>query len=156
MFVSLLLNVLYGIFVLETRLKNLAPTLPIVCVWAEHAESTNDQSNGVISVVGTIAVIAITCILFGLSTWYLHMRRQRWGRIVRAAGLVVLAAMAIGAAARVLIASQAFGTPSVELSGPKESSWSFGQLLGMLMVRDIFTGDRFTALEVFADIRIHV
>src|ERR1700761_3206596 len=38
MFVNLLLNVLYGIFVLESNLKNLTPTLPIACVWVAHAE----------------------------------------------------------------------------------------------------------------------
>ena len=134
MFVNLLLNVLLGIFVLETNLKSLAPTLPIACVWEPHAETTKPQSNKTISVVGTIAVIAVTCILFGLSTWYLHMRRQTWGKIVRIVGLLLLAAMAIGAAARVIIASQAFGTPSVTLTGLSESSWSFGQLLGMLML----------------------
>lgn len=145
MFVNLLLNVLYGIFVLETNLKDLAPTLPIACVWADHADSDKDRSNKVISVVGTIAVIAVTCILFGLSTWYLHMRRQRWGKIVRSFGLLLLAAMAIGAATRVITASQAFGTASVQLSGPKESSWSFGQLLGMLMLILPFI----SALEIF-------
>ena len=133
MFVNLLLNVLYGILVLKTNLKNLAPTLPIACVWTSHVES-KDRSNRVISVIGTIAVIAITSILFGLSTWYLHMRRQNWGKAVRACGLLVLMAMAIGAAVRVTLASQAFGTPSVKLLGPRESSWSFGQLLGMLML----------------------
>ena len=135
MFVNLLLNVLYGIFVLETKLKNLAPTLPIACVWVEHAEDPREKSNEIISVVGTIAVIAVTVILFILSTWYLHMRRQRWGKIVRSVGLLVLVALAVGAAVRIIMASAAFGgTASVRLSGPSEGAWSFGQLLGMLML----------------------
>ena len=146
MFVNLLLNVVYGIFVLETKLKNLSPTLPIACIWENDAVSTKVPSpNKGLSIVGTIAVIAVTCILFILSTWYLHMRRQRWGRSVRAIGLLLLMAMAIGAAARVMIASQAFGSPSVELSGPSESAWSFGQLLGMLMLILPFI----SALEIF-------
>lgn len=135
MFVNLLLNVLYGIFVLETKLRNLAPTLPIACVWAEHADNAMGNSNKVLSVVGTIAVIAVTVILFILSTWYLHMRRQVWGKVVRSVGLLVLVALAIGAAARVIIASSAFGgTAAVKLTGPSEGAWSFGQLLGVLML----------------------
>lgn len=146
MFVNLLLNVLYGIFVLETVVKNLSPTLPIACVWMEHAEDHAAQSNKALSVVGTIAVIAITVILFILSTWYLHMRRQRWGKIVRSVGLLMLVALAIGAAVRVILVSAAFGsTTSVKLSGPSEGSWSFGQLLGMLMLILPFI----SALEIF-------
>ena len=135
MFVNLLLNVLYGIFVLETNLRDLEPTLPVACVWMDHKEQGQQKTgNKAISLVGTIAVIGVTCILFILSTWYLHMRRERWGKVVRAVGLLVLMAMAVGVAARVLMVSQAFGSPSVKLSGPSESSWSFGQLLGMLML----------------------
>lgn len=33
MFVNLALSVVYGIFVLQTNMNNLAPTLPIACVW---------------------------------------------------------------------------------------------------------------------------
>ncbi|KAK3710758.1 hypothetical protein LTR37_010177 [Vermiconidia calcicola] len=145
MFVNLLLNVLYGIFVLETNIKNLTPTLPIACVWNEHAEDAGAQGNKTLSVVGTIAVIAITLVLFVLSTWYLHMRRQTWGKAVRAVGLLVLAALAIGAAVRVILASAAFGTPSVKLTGPREDSWSFGQLLTVLVLILPFI----SALEIF-------
>ena len=146
MFVNLLLNVLYGIFVLETVVKNLSPTLPIACVWMDHAEDQAAQSNKALSVVGTSAVIAITVILFILSTWYLHMRRQRWGKLVRSVGLLILIALAVGAAVRVILVSAAFGsTTSVKLSGPSEGSWSFGQLLGMLMLILPFI----SALEIF-------
>lgn len=134
MFVSLVLNVVCGLFVLESVLKDLAPTLPIACVWDVHSTDGSAQSSKVVSVVGTIAVIAVTCILFALSTWYLHMRRQRWGKIVRSVGLLLLVAMAVGAAARIIMVSEAFGNPSVKLSGPSEAAWSFGQLLGMLML----------------------
>ena len=146
MFVNLLLNVLFGIFVLQSVLKDLAPTLPIACIWVDHAQDTKAQANKALSIVGTIAVIAVTVILFALSTWYLHMRRQRWGKIVRSIGLLILAALAVGAGARVIIASAAFGgTASVPLSGPSEASWSFGQLLGMLMLILPFI----SALEIF-------
>jgi hypothetical protein len=145
MFVNLLLNVLFGIFVLQSVLKDLTPTLPIACVWKEHAEDEGAQANKVVSIVGTIAVIAVTVILFVLSTWYLHMRRQRWGRIVKAVGLILLAAMAVGAAVRVIMVSSAFGTASVDLSGPSEASWSFGQLLALLVLILPFI----SALEIF-------
>ena len=134
MFVNLLLNVLYGIFVLETVLKDMTPTLPIACVWDVHSKDAGVRPSKALSVVGTIAVIAVSCILFALATWYLHMRRQRWGKIVRTAGLILLVAMAVGAAVRVIMVSAAFGTPSVKLSGSSEGAWSFGQLLGMLML----------------------
>jgi ACR3 family arsenite efflux pump ArsB len=138
--------VLYGVFVLETVLRDLSPTLPIACIWVDHAKDTAAQSNKALSVVGTIAVVAVTVILFVLSTWYLHMRRQRWGKIVRSVGLLVLVALAVGAAVRVIIASAAFGgSPSVKLSGPSEAAWSFGQLLGMLMLILPFI----SALEIF-------
>jgi ACR3 family arsenite efflux pump ArsB len=145
MFLNLLLNVLYGIFVLQSVMKDLTPTLPIGCVWQEHAENDGVQPNKVLSVVGTIAVIAVTVILFALSTWYLHMRRQRWGKIVRSVGLILLMALAVGAAVRVIMVSAAFGSPSIKLSGPSEASWSFGQLLTMLVLILPFI----SALEIF-------
>ncbi len=134
MFVNLLLNVLYGIFVLKTKMTHLAPTLPVSCIWASDPATTNTGTSDVLTIVGTITIIAVTCMLFLLSTWYLHMRKQTWGKIIRCFGLLALMAMAIAAATRVITASQAFGSPSVDLTGPKESSWSFGQLLGMLML----------------------
>lgn len=146
MAVNLALNVLVGIFVLQSVMKDLAPTLPIGCVWEPHAADANGQrANKVLSVVGTIAVIAVTVILFGLSTWYLHMRKQRWGKIVRSVGLLLLAAMAIGAAARVIMVCAAFGGTTVPLRGPSEASWSFGQLLAMLVLILPFI----SALEIF-------
>ena len=146
MFVNLLLNVLYGIFVLESVLKELSPTLPIACIWVDHAKDAAAQSSKALSVVGTIAIIAVTVILFVLSTWYLHMRRQRWGKVIRTVGLLILVALAVGAAVRVIIASAAFGgTASVKLSGPSEAAWSFGQLLGVLMLILPFI----SALEIF-------
>ena len=134
MFVNLALTVVYGIFVLQTNTRALAPTLPIACVWQEHAKSQSAQSNSTLSIVATIAVIAATGIIFVLGTWYLHMRRQRWGKYVRVACIVVLSALAIGASARVIMVSQAFGTPNVRLSDEGEKLWSFGQLLTMMLL----------------------
>ena len=134
MFINLVLTIVYGIFVLKTSIDALAPTLPMACVWQHHATFKQPQSNKVLSVVGTAVVIAATCVIFVLGTWYLHMRRQRWGKIVRVLSLVVLAAMAVGAAVRVIMVSQAFGTPSVDLQDQAEKQWSFGQLLTMLLL----------------------
>lgn len=55
-------------------------------------------------------------------------------------------AMAIGAAVRVVMVSSAFGGgQGVKLSGPSESSWSFGQLLALLILILPFI----SALEIF-------
>ncbi|KAF2172709.1 hypothetical protein M409DRAFT_49248 [Zasmidium cellare ATCC 36951] len=145
MFVNMVLTIVFGIFVLETNIQSLAPTLPMVCVWREHAKSSDGQGNKTLSVIGTIAVIAASAIIFALGTWYLHMKRQYWGKIVRCVSLLVLMAMAIGAAVRVIIISQAFGTPSVNLSDMGEKEWSFGQLLTMLLLLLPFV----SALEIF-------
>ena len=134
MFVNLALSVVFGIFVLEANTESLSPTLPIACVWKEHDKSEKGRSSTPLSVAATIAVIAASCIIFVLSTWYLHMRGQRWGKWVRVVSLLALTAMAIGAAVRVIVISQAFGSPSVNLSDQGEKSWSFGQLLTMLLL----------------------
>ena len=42
--------------------------------------------------------------------------------------------MPLGATTRAYLLSQAFGTPDVQLSDEGEKSWSFGQLLSMLML----------------------
>ncbi|CAK3830117.1 8-demethyl-8-alpha-L-rhamnosyl tetracenomycin-C 2 -O-methyltransferase [Lecanosticta acicola] len=145
MFVNMVLGIVYGIFVLEGNVERLSPTLPIGCVWQDHAKSGDGQGNKALSVVGTIAVIAVSTIIFALGTWYLHMRRQIWGNVVRLVSLLVLMAMAIGAAARVIIMSQAFGEPSVDLSDQGEKTWSFGQALTMMLLILPFV----SALEIF-------
>lgn len=146
MLINLLLNVLFGIFVLQSVLKDLTPTLPIACVWKDHAEDDGVRPNKALSVVGTIAVIAVTVIMFVLATWYLHMRRQRWGKVVRSVGILLLAAMATGTAVRIFMVASAFGGGAgVKLSGPSESSWSFGQLLTVLVLILPFI----SALEIF-------
>ncbi|KAF5570720.1 hypothetical protein FPHYL_1019 [Fusarium phyllophilum] len=42
--------------------------------------------------------------------------------------------IAVGAAIRIILLSQAFGHPSIELKDNGETVWSFGQLLSMLLL----------------------
>ncbi|OCK76691.1 hypothetical protein K432DRAFT_359925 [Lepidopterella palustris CBS 459.81] len=133
MFINLILSSVFGIFVLKSVMKNLAPALPIGCVWT--LPSKNTPSNAGISIAGTIAVIAGNCIVFALCTWYLHNRNnQKWLKIIQVAGMLVLIATGIGATIRVILLSQAFGTPSVPLEDTGEKDWSFGQLLPLLLL----------------------
>lgn len=146
MFVNLALTVVLGVFILQTNMRSLAPTLPIACVWQDdHAVKESGMSNTPLSIVGTIAAIVSTCLVFIMGTLYLHKQRIRWGTLVRVVSMIVMIALAIGAAARVLMVSQAFGSPSVNLDSEGEKQWSFGQLLTMLLLILPFI----TALEVF-------
>ena len=113
-------------------MKNLQPTLPIACVW--QVASHNAASNVAISIAGTIAVMAGNCIFFAVGVWYLHMKERRWVKIVQVVGLLVLVGIGAGAAIRVILLSQAFGSPSVPLADTGEKDWSFGQLLPLLLL----------------------
>ena len=135
MFVNLLLGVVCGVFVLKSVMMNLEPRLPIGCVW--EVETRGAADNASISVIGTIAVIAGNVLVFGAATWYLHYRKNpRWMKTVQVVGLIVLFAIAIGATVRVVLLSQAFGSPpeSVRLVGNGEKEWSFGQLVPLLLL----------------------
>lgn len=133
MFVNLALSCVSGIFVLEAVSKGLDDkTLPIACVW--EIEGKGAPSTAGLSYVGTVAVIAGNCIIFILATWYMHSRDQRFYKVVQITGMVLMAAIAIGAAIRIILLSQAFGKPSVDLSDDGETVWSFGQLLSMLLL----------------------
>jgi hypothetical protein len=135
MLVNMFLGILSGIFILQTVLKNMEPKLPIGCVW--EVASRGKSSNAAISVAGTIAIIAGQVIVFALSTWYLHARTNpKWMQTVQVACLALLLAMGIGATVRVVLESQAFGSPpaSINLVGPSEGSWSFGQLVPLLLL----------------------
>ncbi|KAH6611771.1 hypothetical protein B0J18DRAFT_82831 [Chaetomium sp. MPI-SDFR-AT-0129] len=131
MFVNLALSCVYGVYVLQSKIKGLPATLPIGCVWGLDSTSSNV---GGLDYVGTIATIAGNCVVFGLATWYLQSRRQRFYRIVQIVGLVLMSAIAIGATVRAYLLSQAFGRPDVKLSDEGEKQWSFGQLLSLLML----------------------
>jgi hypothetical protein len=100
-------------------------------------ESRGSASNAALSIAGTIAVIAGQVLTFGFATWYLHNRSNpKWLKTVQVVGLLACLAMGIGATIRVVLESQAFGHPpeSVKLVGPSEGSWSFGQLLPLLLL----------------------
>ncbi|CAM1510122.1 Fc.00g004570.m01.CDS01 [Cosmosporella sp. VM-42] len=133
MFVNLALSCVSGVFVLEGVSKGLDDkTLPIACVW--EVDGNGAPSTAGLSYVGTIAVIAGNCIIFGLATWYLHSRNQKFYKLIQIAGIVLMTAIAIGAAIRIILLSQAFGNPSIKLSDQGEKDWSFGQLLSMLLL----------------------
>jgi hypothetical protein len=72
--------------------------------------------------------------MFVLGFWYLHVKERPWLKTIQVLGLVMSAAIAAGAAVRVILLSQAFGTPSVSLRDTGERDWSFGQLLPMLLL----------------------
>ena len=113
-------------------MKDLQPTLPIACVWEVQPHSA--ASNAGISVTGTIAVMAGNLIFFALGVWYFHVKDPKWLKIVQIVGLLVLIAIGAGAAIRVMLLSQAFGSPSVKLADTGEKDWSFGQLLPLLLL----------------------
>ena len=131
MFVNMILSSVLGILILQVVMKDAPQTLPMRCAW--NSPSHGAVSNAGISIAGTIAVIALNFILLALATWYLHSRMS-WIKTVQFIGLVLLAAMAVGAAARVLMLSQAFGNPSLQLKDTAEKDWSYGQLLPLLLL----------------------
>ncbi|KNG51450.1 major facilitator superfamily [Stemphylium lycopersici] len=135
MLVNMFLGILSGVFILQTVMKNMNPRLPIACVW--EVESKGSSGNAALSIAGTIAVIAGQVITFGFATWYLHNRSNpKWLKTVQVIGLFACLAMGVGATVRVVLESQAFGTPpqAVHLVGPSEGNWSFGQLLPLLLL----------------------
>ncbi|KAI6783172.1 uncharacterized protein J7T54_000674 [Emericellopsis cladophorae] len=133
MFVNLALSCVCGIFILQAVAKGLDDqTLPIACVW--EVGGNGAPSNAGLSYVGTIVVIVGNCAVFALATWYLHSARQRFFKIIQGTGIFLMAAVAIGAAVRIILLSQAFGNPSVELDDQGEKEWIFGQLLSMLLL----------------------
>jgi hypothetical protein len=132
MFVNLVLSVVSGIFILMATMRDLKQTLPIACVW--EVSSTGAPSNAGISIAGTIAVISGQCIFFGVGVWYLHIKERRWVTLIQTIGLLVMVVIGATAAVRVVLLSQAFGTPSVPLADTGEKDWSFGQLLPLLLL----------------------
>lgn len=134
MFVNLALSSVSGIFVLQIVSKGLVDsTLPVACAWDSSTKGHDPPGTAGLSYVGTIAVIAGNCIVFGLATWYLHSREQRFFKAIQLVGLVLMAASAVGAAVRIITVSQAFGNPGVNIT-EGEKDWSFGQLLSMLLL----------------------
>lgn len=136
MLVNLVLSFAFGIIVLQSIMTGLPQTLPMSCVWdSATPKATTAGPSKVLSVVGTIAVIAGSLLVFVLGTLYLHnTKNPRWLRPVQVLGLLFMAAVAVGATVRVLLLSQAFGHPSVDLDSEQEKEWSFGQLLPLLLL----------------------
>ncbi|KAL3420583.1 hypothetical protein PVAG01_07028 [Phlyctema vagabunda] len=132
MFVNLALSIISGIFILLDITKQIAPTLAIACVWNES--ETSPRSDVTMSIVGTIAVMVAQCVVFALAVWYLHSPNQKWVQTLRLVSMLVLIAIGVGATSRIMMLSQAFGTPPVNLSDSGEKDWSFGQLLGLLLL----------------------
>ncbi|KAH8169087.1 hypothetical protein LIA77_11213 [Sarocladium implicatum] len=133
MFVNLALSSVSGIFILQAVSKGVEKdTHPIQCVW--EIDGKGASSDAALSYAGTIVVIAGNCVIFGLATWYLHSQRQRFYKVIQIVGLLLMTGIAIGAAVRVILLSQAFGSPSVKLRDEGEKDWSFGQLLSLLLV----------------------
>ena len=132
MFVNLVLSCVFGVIILLVVMKNMPATMPVQCVWDYNEGRT--ASNAAISVVGTIAVIVGNCIVFAAGVWYLHLDRIRWTKVVQIVGVLFTIAAAVGATARVLLLSQAFGHPNLPLNDEAEKEWSFGQLLPMLLL----------------------
>lgn len=132
--VNFILSCVYGIIILMSTMKKVDATLPVECALTLPASGTGAPSNAGLSIAGTVAVIAGNAIVFAIATWYLHSRRQRGRQIIQSVGILILVASFVGATARVLMLSQAFGTPSVELKDQGERDWSFGQLLAMLLL----------------------
>lgn len=134
MFVNLTLSSVLGVFVLQAISKGLGDhTLPIACVW-QVVDDTGAAADVRLSYVGTIVVMAGNAIIFALATWYLHSRDQRFHKLVQTTGLLLMGAIAAGAAVRIGLLSQAFGHPSVKLADMGEKTWGFGQLLSMLLL----------------------
>ncbi|OAA73448.1 hypothetical protein ISF_00349 [Cordyceps fumosorosea ARSEF 2679] len=136
MLANLVLSCVSGVFVLQVVSRGMSvSTLPVACVWdGDAAFGKPPGAAGALSYVGTIAVIVGNVATFGLATWYLHSRAQRWYKMVQVVGLLAMTAVAVGAAVRVVLLSSAFGKPSVALADENEKEWSFGQLLSMLML----------------------
>jgi hypothetical protein len=74
-------------------------------------------------------------------------------------GLLVLIAIGAGAAIRVILLSQAFGSPSVKLADIGEKDWSFGQLLPLLLLLlplvsavEIIRGESLDPYEVVGEV----
>ncbi|KLU91001.1 hypothetical protein MAPG_09526 [Magnaporthiopsis poae ATCC 64411] len=156
MFVNLALSCLYGVYMLRATAQNLEPTMPIACVWGGGGTNTTNTTSSsgpgggdrALNYIGTSAVIAGNCAVFALATWYLHSRSQRFYKTIQVVGVVLMVAIAVGAAVRIGLLSQAFGTPTVPLADRGETEWSFGQLLSLLMlllpaisVLEIYRGD---------------
>jgi hypothetical protein len=132
MLVNFILSCTFGIIVLMVTLKNVPQTLAVECALLLPGGKPPGRSG--VSIAGTVAVIVGNIVVFAIATWYLHSRTQRGRKILQSVGLLILVGIFAGAATRVVMLSQAFGTPPVHLRDSTEHDWSFGQLLPMLLL----------------------
>ncbi|KAB5566937.1 hypothetical protein GE09DRAFT_750856 [Coniochaeta sp. 2T2.1] len=142
--VNLVLSCVLGVFVLKSKIEGLPGTMPIACAWrmssAERGGGGGGGGGGSAPDVGgayvaTILTIAGNVAVFGLATWYLHTRvGTRFFRTIQIVGLGLMAASSVGAAIRAFLLSQAFGKPDVAIRDEGEKDWSFGQVLGLLLL----------------------
>lgn len=141
--VNLVLSCVYGVFVLRSKIGGLPATMPVACAWrtTTTTTTTGDPAPPPAAAdvggayVATILTVAGNAAVFALATWYLHSRAgQRFFRPAQVAGLGLMAVSAVGAAIRAFLLSQAFGTPDVAIRDSGEKEWSFGQVLGLLLL----------------------
>lgn len=135
MLVNLVLGCVFGVCMLRVVQRDQeTSTLPTACAWILPETSGGSATNSTVSFLGTIAVICGNFIVFIASTWYLHDRRQRGFKWVQLAGILLMTAIAVAATVRVLMVSQAFGTPTTPLSDSGEKQWSFATMVTLLML----------------------
>lgn len=136
MFVNLVLGCVFGICMLRVLEKDLEDsTLATLCAWSSTITTSKAHtSEEIVSFLGTIFVIAGNVIVFGASTWFLHDRKQRGFKWIQLAGICVMTAIAVAATVRVVVESQAFGTPSTPLADEGEQQWSFSTIVTLLML----------------------
>lgn len=135
MFVNLALGCIFGVCMLRVVQQDLeSSTLPTACAWILPVDAGALANNTTLSFLGTIAVICGNVIVFAASTWWLHDRRQRGFKWLQLAGILLMTAIAVAASARVLMVSQAFGTPSTPLQDENEKQITFATIVTLLML----------------------
>ncbi|KAI0182020.1 hypothetical protein GGR52DRAFT_527122 [Hypoxylon sp. FL1284] len=135
MLANLALSCAYAVYVLQAVRRGLGDeAFPVACAWRPETPDGPPPSDRAISYVGTVAVLVGNVAIFVLASWYLHTRARRFYAAFQVAGLLLMAAFAIGATVRVALLADAFAAPPVRLSDAGESQWSFGQLLSVGML----------------------
>lgn len=136
MLVNLVLGCVFGVCMLRVLQKGLGnSTLPTVCAWSSDIPVASDRDTAtVVSLLGTVFVIAGNVIVFIAATWFLHDRRQRGFKWIQLAGISIMTFIAVAATIRVVVSSQAFGVPSTKLSDEGEREWSFSTIVTLLML----------------------
>ena len=135
MCINMVLSMLVGALVLSSVVKDMQPRLPIGCVLSSGARGS--KNNVSLSAVGTALVMAVDIAVLILATWFLHHRcPQHWQTKWRIAGIAVLGGMGLAVIVRIVMGTQAFGHPpkDLNLKGGNEGEWSYGQVLGVVML----------------------